>query len=122
MIAVPAGMRVLVATRPIDFRKGADGLAALVSAALGQDPISGAVFVFRAKRADRVKILVGWHGPCAVLEAPGAGCIPVAAGHRWCDAIDVGATRRVGGRHGLVATACVRGDAADRDLVRAATD
>jgi transposase len=38
MIAVPAGMRVLVATRPIDFRKGADGLVALVSETLGDDP------------------------------------------------------------------------------------
>ena len=54
MIAVPAGMRVLVATRPIDFRKGADGLAALVSAALGQEPFSGTVFVFRAKRSQCV--------------------------------------------------------------------
>jgi transposase len=66
MIAVLAGMRVLVATRPIDFRKGADGLAAVVSAALGQDPFSGTVFVFRAKRADRVKILV-WDGSGLVL-------------------------------------------------------
>jgi hypothetical protein len=30
MIAVPAGMRVLVATKPVDFRRGADSLAALV--------------------------------------------------------------------------------------------
>jgi hypothetical protein len=45
MIAVPAGMRVLVATRPIDFRKGADGLVALVSETLGNDPFSGTVFV-----------------------------------------------------------------------------
>ena len=44
MIAVPAGMRVLVATRPIDFRKGADGLVALVSETLGNDPFSGTVF------------------------------------------------------------------------------
>jgi len=61
MIAVPAGMRVLVATRPIDFRKGADGLVALVSETLGNDPFSGTVFVFRSKRTDRVKILV-WDG------------------------------------------------------------
>jgi transposase len=51
MIAVPAGMRVLVATRPIDFRKGADGLVALVSETLRDDPFSGTVFVFRSKRA-----------------------------------------------------------------------
>jgi transposase len=61
MIAVPAGMRVLVATKPIDFRKGADGLAALVRETLGQDPFSGTIFVFRAKRADRIKI-VAWDG------------------------------------------------------------
>jgi transposase len=66
MIGVPAGMRVLVATRPIDFRKGADGLVALVSATLGDDPFSGTVFVFRSKRADRVKILV-WDGSGLVL-------------------------------------------------------
>ena len=66
MIAVPAGMRVLVATRPIDFRKAADGLVALVSEKLGNDPFSGTVFVFRSKRTDRVKILV-WDGSGLVL-------------------------------------------------------
>jgi transposase len=54
----PAGMRVLIATRPVDFRRGADGLAALVQAVLQQDPFSGTIFVFRSKRADRVKLLV----------------------------------------------------------------
>ena len=66
MIAVPAGLRVLVATRPIDFRKGADGLVALVRETLGHDPFSGTVLVFRAKRADRIKILV-WDGSGLVL-------------------------------------------------------
>jgi len=51
-------MRVLVATRPVDFRRGADGLAATVQSTLRQDPFSGTVFVFRSKRADRVKLLV----------------------------------------------------------------
>jgi transposase len=54
----PPGVRVLIATRPVDFRRGADSLAAMVQAVLGQDPFSGAVFVFRSKRADRVKLLV----------------------------------------------------------------
>jgi transposase len=58
MISVPAGARVLVATRPVDFRKGAHGLAAVASEVLGEDPFSGAVLVFRSKRSDRVKILV----------------------------------------------------------------
>lgn len=58
MIAVPPGVRVLLAARPVDFRKGMDGLAALVQQALRADPFAGEVFVFRPKRADRVKILV----------------------------------------------------------------
>jgi transposase len=66
MITVPAGIRVLVATKPVDFRKGGDGLAALVREALGEDPFSGAIFVFRSKRADRVKILA-WDGSGLVL-------------------------------------------------------
>ena len=66
MITVPAGIRVLVATKPVDFRKGGDGLAALVREALGEDPFSGAIFVFRSKRADRIKILA-WDGSGLVL-------------------------------------------------------
>ena len=58
MITIPAGARVLLATRPVDFRKGAHGLAALAAEVLREDPFSGAVLVFRSKRADRVKILV----------------------------------------------------------------
>jgi transposase len=61
MIAVPEGVRVMVATKPVDFRRGADGLVALVRETLGQDPFSGTIFVFRSKRADRVKI-VAWDG------------------------------------------------------------
>jgi len=58
MINVAAGARVLLATRPVDFRKGAHGLAALAQEVLAADPFSGAVIVYRAKRGDRVKILV----------------------------------------------------------------
>src|SRR3546814_574235 len=58
MIAPGAQLRVYVATRPVDFRKGHDGLAAAVQEMFGLDPFSGAAFVFRSKRADRIKILV----------------------------------------------------------------
>jgi transposase len=58
MIQVPAGARVIIATQPVDFRKGAHRLAALAADVLAEDPFSGAVIVFRAKRADRVKILL----------------------------------------------------------------
>ena len=61
MIGPSGAVRVMVATRPVDFRKGAEGLAALVREAMGADPFSGAVYVFRAKRADRIK-LVYWDG------------------------------------------------------------
>ena len=54
-------VQVLVATKPVDFRKQADGLAALVQESLQADPFCGAVYVFRSKRADRVK-LVWWDG------------------------------------------------------------
>ena len=53
MLIPPGPIRVLVATKPVDFRKGMDGLAALVQEQLKADPFSGAVYVFRAKRADR---------------------------------------------------------------------
>ncbi|EYD77499.1 Mobile element protein [Rubellimicrobium mesophilum DSM 19309] len=66
MIGPSGQVRVLVATRPVDCRKGADGLAALVRETMGADPFSGAVYVFRAKRADRVK-LIFWDGSGVVL-------------------------------------------------------
>jgi transposase len=54
-VILPGGpLRIFVATRPVDFRKGMDGLAAVVQQRLRLDPFGGAVFVFRAKRADRV--------------------------------------------------------------------
>ena len=68
MIGPTGAVRVMMATRPVDFRKGVDGLAALVRDTLGADPFSGAVYVFRAKRADRVK-LVFWDGTGVVLVA-----------------------------------------------------
>lgn len=50
--------RIYLAMRPVDFRKGHDGLSAIVQETFGHNPFSGAVFVFRSKRADRIKILV----------------------------------------------------------------
>ena len=39
MIGPSGAVRVMVATKPVDFRKGAEGLAALVREAMGSDPI-----------------------------------------------------------------------------------
>jgi transposase len=51
MINIPAGARVLLATRPIDFRKGAHSLAALAQEVLAEDPFSGAVIIYRPSAA-----------------------------------------------------------------------
>jgi transposase len=66
MMTVPAGVRVLIATKPVDFRRGADGLVALVRETLREDPFSGVVVIFRSKRADRLK-MVTWDGSGLVL-------------------------------------------------------
>ncbi len=64
----PAGVKVLVATRPVDFRRGMDGLARAVKEELRADPYSGVVYVFRAKISDRIKLLY-WDGSGLVLYA-----------------------------------------------------
>lgn len=55
MIAAGADLKIYIATRPIDFRCGHDGLAANVQERLRLDPFSGAAFVFRSKRAGQIK-------------------------------------------------------------------
>ena len=71
MIAAGADLKIYIATRPIDFRCGHDGLATKVQEMLRLDPFGGAAFVFRSKRADRIKILV-WDrtGLVLVSQAP----------------------------------------------------
>ena len=87
-----AGVRVLIATRPVDFRRGADGLAATVQSVLQQDPFSGTIFVFRSKRADRVKMLVyDGTGLGADLEATGGEQVQMAGDQRRGDAAVGGA-------------------------------
>lgn len=66
VITLPARARVLLASRPVEFRKGVYSLAALASEVPGADPFSGVVLVFRARRADRIKIVL-WDGSGLVL-------------------------------------------------------
>jgi transposase len=61
VLNVAASVQVFVCTRPADMRKSFDGLAALVREHFGQDPLSGRLFVFRNRPADRLKILY-WDG------------------------------------------------------------
>ena len=53
---------------PLTPTQALDGLAALVKEHLRADPYSGAIFVFRAKRADRVRLIV-WDGTGLCLFA-----------------------------------------------------
>ena len=58
MLSITPQMRILVAVEPIDFRKGIDGLVQFCRQALNEDPLGGALFVFRNRRATAVKALV----------------------------------------------------------------
>lgn len=58
MLNFSPAVRIFLATTPVDMRRQIDGLAALVNDVLSQDLFTGHVFVFRGRRADRVKILV----------------------------------------------------------------
>ena len=68
MLAPPLGTRVYLACGMTDMRKGFDGLAALVQGVLAQDPFSGALFCFRGRRGDLLKVL-WWDGQGLVLYA-----------------------------------------------------
>jgi transposase len=58
MLSLPPAVRIWLSTRPADLRKSFDGLAALVRDGLRGDPLSGDIFVFRNKSADRIKLLL----------------------------------------------------------------
>lgn len=58
MIQITPQMRVLVATHPVDFRKGIDGLSRVAREELSRDPFSGWVFLFRNRRSTAIKLLV----------------------------------------------------------------
>jgi transposase len=57
MLSLPPSVRVFVATQPVDGRKGADSLMAIVRDLLGHDPLSGHLYVFFSRRCDRVRII-----------------------------------------------------------------
>ena len=60
-LTFPPSTKIYLSLAPCDMRKGFDGLSAQVRNILQLDPFSGAVFLFRGKRGDRLKALV-WDG------------------------------------------------------------
>lgn len=67
-LSLSPSAKIYLSLAPCDMRKGFDGLAAQVRNILGLDPFSGAVFLFRGKRGDRLKALV-WDGSGLCLYA-----------------------------------------------------
>ena len=59
-------VRIMVATKPIDFSKGHNSPTEMVRNELCKDPFTGTVYVFRAKKADRLKLLY-WDGTGLVM-------------------------------------------------------
>ncbi len=74
MILPGTELQVLVATKPVDFRKQADTLAAFVQEALAADPFSGHLFVFRGRKASQTTFSI----PIAICHCR----IPVAPAAR----------------------------------------
>jgi transposase len=54
---IPAGVEIFMATEPVDMRCGFNRLSGIALEHLGQDPRSGALFVFYGKRRHALKIL-----------------------------------------------------------------
>ena len=57
MIGPTGNVRVYLACGVTDMRRGIDGLSAMVEAVIKEAPGSGAIFGFRGKRADRIKLV-----------------------------------------------------------------
>jgi transposase len=111
VLSLPLPSRIFWCTLPTDMRKSFDTLSGLVQKHLGQDPLSGDLFVFRSKRGDRIKLLYWdsdglaiWYKrleegsfalPSTVTAATGSGAIEATAG--------VGdAPRTAAGDHGVM--------------------
>jgi transposase len=112
MFRLDADLVVYLHREAVDFRKNITGLAALVEQSLGLDPFARAIYVFRNKRADRIKLLL-WErngfwllmkrleadrfvwprGTMSVLE------LTIEQLHWLLDGIDLAAIRKHPARH-----------------------
>jgi transposase len=58
MLQLTPQSRIFVAIQPVDFRKGIDGLSAVCRQILGENPLEGAVYVFRNRAGTALKLLL----------------------------------------------------------------
>lgn len=61
MFGLGPATKIYLSVEPVDMRKGFEGLFGLVRDQLGQDPLSGHLFLFTNRMRTRVKALV-WDG------------------------------------------------------------
>ena len=99
MIGPGTGVRVYLACGITDMRKGIGGLAMLAQDVLRQKATGGAVFAFRGRRGDRLKL--GWTRLLPLLQGSRTGTLSMALGARRDSASDLGAVGHAVGRHRL---------------------
>lgn len=105
MIGPSGNVRVYLACGVTDMRRGIDGLSTMVEAVIKETPGSGAIFGFRGKRADRIKLL-WWDGQglCLFYKILGTRILSLANGERRRCAPDAGAAFDACGRDRLAST------------------
>ena len=65
MLSLSVAVRLWFCATPVSMRLGFDGLFLLVRERLKADPLSGHLFIFRNRDANRLKVLYwGGHGLC----------------------------------------------------------
>jgi transposase len=65
VLSLPPAVKLWFCSQPVDMRLGFDGLFQLVRSRFPVDPLSGHLFIFRNRTADRLKVLYwGGHGLC----------------------------------------------------------
>jgi transposase len=74
VLSLSPAVKLWFCPQPVDMRLGFDGLFALVRSRLQADPLSGHLFIFHNRTADRLKVLYwGGHGLCLWCQRLEAG-------------------------------------------------
>jgi transposase len=74
MLSLSVAVKLWYCSTPVDMRLGYDGLLCLVRSRLNADPLSGHLFIFRNRAANRLKVLYwGGHGLCLWCQRLEAG-------------------------------------------------
>jgi len=105
MIGIGGNSRIFLYRSAVDMRKGFDGLAGIVSNELGEDPMSGTLFIFLNRTRDKIKALY-WDRDgyaiwtkrlergCFALPTEGGGVIGMAELALLLDGVSVRIVKR----------------------------